>query len=122
MRQIFTLIVACCITNATVAQPLFFEDFNYGSSAGSIITVSTNKWVENTIASTTNIIQYDPSSSLTFPSFTSVGGKLNILNTGQDITSALSSAVTSNNLYAAFLVNFSAAQTQGDYFFISCQL
>ncbi len=117
MRQIFTLIVACCITNATVAQPLFFEDFNYGSSAGSIITVSTNKWVENTIASTTNIIQYDPSSSLTFPSFTSVGGKLNILNTGQDITSALSSAVTSNNLYAAFLVNFSAAQTQGDYFF-----
>lgn len=117
MRLLFTLIAICCITTSTKAQGLFYEDFNYGNTAGYIITLSTGKWVENTTASTTNIIQYDPSSSLSFPNFTSNGGKLNTLNTGQDITSALSSAVTSNNLYAAFLVNFSAAQTTGDYFF-----
>ncbi len=117
MRLFFTLITVCCITNSAMAQGLFYEDFNYGTTAGSIITLSAGKWVENTTVSTTNIVQYDPSSSLSFPSFTSNGGKLITLNTGQDITSALSSAVTSNNLYAAFLVNFSAAQATGDYFF-----
>ena len=117
MRQIFTLITVCCISISSYAQPLFREHFNYGATAGSIITLSTGTWLQNTTVSTVNVIQYNPDSSLIFPNFTSVGGRLNILNTGQDITAALSSPVTSNNLYAAFLVNFTAAQATGDYFF-----
>ncbi len=117
MQQFISLIMVCSFLNSASAQPLFFDDFNYGSSAGSIISLSSGKWLENPTTSTVNIVQYDPNASLSFNSFTNLGGKLNILNTGQDITAGLSSAVTANNLYAAFLVNFSAAQTTGDYFF-----
>ncbi len=117
MKFIFTFICLVFISSTTLAQGLFFETFNYGTNPGSIITLSNGRWAENTTASTINIVQYNPSGSLLFPNCNAAGGRLNILNTGQDITAALSSSVSANNLYAAMLVNFSAAQTTGDYFF-----
>jgi len=117
MKSIATFISFVFLSLSTFAQGLFFETFNYGTNPGSIISLSGGKWVENTTASTTNIIQYNPAGSLLFPNCNAAGGRLNILNTGQDITSALSTSVSANNLYAAMLVNFSAAQATGDYFF-----
>jgi hypothetical protein len=105
------------ITLTAKSQVIFADNFEYGATAGSIITLSGGKWVENTNVSATNIIQYDPSSSLTFSSLVTKGGKLNILNNGQDITAAMASSVTSGDVYAGMLINFSAAQTTGDYFF-----
>jgi hypothetical protein len=117
MKSITTLTCFAFLSLSTFAQGLFFETFNYGTNPGSIITLSNGRWVENTNVSTTNIIQYNPSGSLLFPNCNAAGGRLNILNTGQDITAALSSSVSTNNLYMAMLVNFSAAQATGDYFF-----
>jgi hypothetical protein len=117
MKSITTLTCFAFLSLSTFAQGLFFETFNYGTNPGSIITLSNGRWVENTNVSTINIIQYNPSGSLLFPNCNAAGGRLNILNTGQDITAALSSSVSTNNLYMAMLVNFSAAQATGDYFF-----
>jgi Secretion system C-terminal sorting domain len=114
MIPLFTLLV-CSL--ATYAQPLFTETFNYGGTAGSIVTLSAGKWLENTSGGSTNPVQYDPSASLVFPTFPAGTGRLALGNTGQDITGALSSAVTSGNLYATMLVNFSSTTTTGDYFF-----
>jgi hypothetical protein len=121
MKSFSTLVFFVFLSLSTFAQGLFFETFNYGTNPGSIISLSGGKWLENTNASTTNIIQYNPAGSLLFPNCNAAGGRLSILNNGQDITAALSRSVTSNNVYAAFLVNFSAAQVTttggGDYFF-----
>ena len=100
MKSIATFISFVFLSLSTFAQGLFFETFNYGTNPGSIISLSGGKWVENTTASTTNIIQYNPAGSLLFPNCNAAGGRLNILNTGQDITSALSTSVSANNLYA----------------------
>ncbi len=117
MKKTTTLLILLFVVLASHAQPLFTENFNYGGTAGSIVTLSAGKWLENTSGGATNPIQYDPSASLTFPTFPAGTGRLALGNTGQDITGALSSAATTGNLYATMLVNFSSTTTTGDYFF-----
>jgi hypothetical protein len=116
MRKIYLTTCLFFVGIAAQAQLLFADNFNYGSTAGSIITLSNNRWVENTNATTTNVVQYDPTGSLVYPNLSNAGGKLPFLNTGQDICAGFSS-ITGGNIYAGMLVNFSAAQTTGDYFF-----
>lgn len=116
MKSIATFISFVFLSLSTFAQGLFFETFNYGTNPGSIISLSGGRWVEYTTASTTNIIQYNQLGSLLFPNCNAAGGKLDFTNTGQDIAAAFSKSVTSNSVYAAMLVNFSAAQATGDWF------
>jgi len=97
------------------SQRLFSDQFTYGNTAGSIISLSNGVWLENTNASATNIVQYDNSSSLIFPNAGSLGGKLTLQNNGQDVTAGFPLTST-GTVYAAMLVNFSAVQS-GDYFF-----
>ena len=120
MKFIITFISFVFVSSTTLAQGLLFETFNYGTNPGSIVSLSGGKWVEYSTTTTPNNIQYNPAGSLLFPNCNAAGGRLDFVSTGQDIATAFSRSVTSNNVYAAFLVNFSAAQVTtaggGDWF------
>jgi hypothetical protein len=100
--------------NITVqeAGTLLLEDnFNHsGILTSNGYTASSGTGTNNLTAGATG---------LTYSNFGSsgVGNALAVANTGQDVWEAFSKQSSPTTVYAAFLVNVSAAQTAGDYFF-----
>ncbi|HEX9950997.1 MAG TPA: T9SS type A sorting domain-containing protein [Rubricoccaceae bacterium] len=92
------------------AQPLLQDNFR--GSPGSALTA--NGWTA--IATGATPVLSVTANNLTFPNYPSVSGNAaGIGPSGQDVNRSFTSQ-TSGTVYAAFLVNVSAAQT-GDYFF-----
>ena len=101
-----------CTPNPCPAGLLFDESFNY--TAGD--SVAAHGWVGHSYSSPNNTI-YVTSPGLTYPGYPSsgVGNAASMTNFGEDVHVNFP-AQTSGTVYYAFMVNFSAANTAGDYF------
>jgi endonuclease G len=94
------------------AQALFTEDFNYSGAV-----LGTHGWV-NLGGSTTAPLTVTGTTGLSYSTYagSGVGGAVVLTNNGQDLMSPFT-AVTTGSVYASAMVNVSAAQATGDYFF-----
>ena len=99
--------------NVGWGQVLLNENFNYGTSAGNLTTITTN-WV---MFSGATQVGYS-ASSLSMPTYSStdIGGSatFNTANT-EDITRTFT-AQTTGSIYASFLLNTANTNTTGNYF------
>ena len=98
-------------TNSAPSLPLT-ENFAYVT--GSFLT--DNGWLAHSGAGTNPIPVND--SPLSYPGYlnSGLGKSVTMTTSGEDNNRAFNS-VTSGSVYASFMVNFSSAQTGGDYFF-----
>ncbi len=110
MKKLFTLCLFVSFAYSGKSQ-ILTEDFNY--TAGD--TLNT-KWTW--ISSYVNPITIT-SPGLTFAGFlgSNIGNAVTMTNNGQDLYKDASSSITSGNVYVSFMINVSAAQATGDYFF-----
>ena len=101
-----------CTPNPCPAGLLFDESFNY--TAGD--SVAAHGWVAHSYSNPNNTI-YVTSPGLTYPGYPSsgIGNAATVTNFGEDVHVNFA-AQTSGTVYYAFMVNFSAANTAGDYF------
>lgn len=93
--------------------PVFIEDFNYPS--GTLLTA--NGWTAHSGAGSNAIGQASPGLSYSGYPGSGVGECASLATSGEDVSRALPSAISSGSVYAAFMVNVTASQTAGDYFF-----
>ena len=104
-------------TVAVVTTVLLEENFDYGSTAGDLTTVSNGAWVAHSAAGTGPAGYITTSLSMAGYGSTGVGGSMtNDVANSEDINRSYTER-TSGNVYASALMNFSAATTNGDYFF-----
>lgn len=92
------------------SQQIFTESFNYPTNAN----LSLNNWTAHSGAGT-NAIKVG--SGLEYTGITTQGGAAILTTSGEDINRQLGSVFSSGVVYARFLINVSAAQDAGDYFF-----
>lgn len=112
MKRIVYTLVFLGVTLGASAQLIVSDDFS--ATAGSALT--SNGWTV-TQANTTNIIN-TVSPGLTFTDYTNsgVGNAAGLTTSGQDIYIGGTGA-TIDSVYATGMINVSAAQATGDYFF-----
>ena len=95
---------------------IFNEDFSY--SSGSLLT-STSVWTAASAGGTNPLTV--TSTGLTFPSYagSGVGNAVLIGTSGEDDSASFvrQDTGTTTSVYASFMLNVTAAQTNGDYFF-----
>jgi hypothetical protein len=121
MKKLFYTISILMIGLGLNAQ-VFIDDFNYGSTSGSLTTVSGTNWVAHSGAAT-NPVGYS-NTGLTVVGYTSstfAGGSATFLNgsgTREDVNIAISPAITAGAAYATFVLRVTASGgTTGDYNF-----
>jgi hypothetical protein len=116
MKKITLLLsfIACVVF--AQAQLLVNENFNY--TVGTGIVASKNWAGTGTSPSTTNPITVT-ASSITYTGYpgSGVGNEVSLANNGEDANKSFSSVITSGTIYYSALVNVTAAQAAGDYFF-----
>ena len=108
------LVLLFVLANYGYSQLLMQEDFNYAAGA----LLSANGWSVH--SGTTNFLTVvAPGLSYTGYSGSAVGNAVGLTTSGEDanLKMAGTDSVTSGSVYAAFMVNVSAAQAAGDYFF-----
>jgi len=110
------LATACTALCATLASPvsaqvLLEENFTFTGP------LTSNGWSQVGTTTTNPINSSTP--GLMYPNLPSsgVGNAADLVTTGQDVSRTISPANTTGAVYASFLVNLSAAQATGDYFF-----
>jgi hypothetical protein len=109
LLALFALAGAAC-----ASTPLLIEDFDY--TVGTYLT-NTAGWAVHSDFGANPLTITSP--SLTYAGYeggAGVGNAVDMTNTGEDDHASFTSQ-TSGSLYAAFLVQVTAAQTNGDYFF-----
>jgi len=94
----------------------FEENFDYGSTAGDLTTISAGTWANH--SGTANQLMYATTSlAMTDYPTTDVGGSIILDAAGsEDMNSDLSAPVTSGTMYASTLINLSTVGS-GTYFF-----
>lgn len=104
--------------NAPVTNtPILTENFNYNLN-DTLSQIVGSGWAA--IATVSNVNKIPVTAGLTYAtsSASGIGNAAAIKNTGQDAGKAFTGTnVRSGNVYASFLMNVSAAQATGDYFF-----
>lgn len=105
--------------NAATPQ-LVVDNFDYGASDNSDITTITSNWTRHSGAQGPQYV----ASGLSYSGYigSSIGGALSFTKGGSGVTDGdvnrkFTTVNTTGNVYAAFLVNVSAAQATADYFF-----
>lgn len=113
------LLILCLIAAGihVNAQTPLIENFNYGTNDSLAAVTVNNGWV-NTATTLTNAIRAT-GSGLTYTGYvgSGVGNSASLANNGQDVYRTASANYTSGSVFASALVNLSAAQANGDYFF-----
>ncbi len=106
-----TIPQATSTTNNYPALPMT-ENFDY--STGTLTAVSSGTWVNH--SGTSNYIPV-VTGSLNYTNYipSGIGNSVSMLTNGEDVNRQFAQK-TSGDVYASFLVNFSAAQANGDYF------
>jgi len=110
------------ISNAQVipaqSQFLYADDFNYTAAT----LLSANGWTAFSSAGTNAIPISSP--GLTYPGIpaTGIGNCVSLLTSGEDAYNGTAyttqtESLTGTSIYASFMINVSAAQATGDYFF-----
>ncbi|OYU97078.1 MAG: hypothetical protein CFE21_01965 [Bacteroidetes bacterium B1(2017)] len=115
MKKILTLLFTGMALSSFAQTPLM-DNFNYTND--SLAAVGTNNgWI---IASgtTVNAIRSN-GTGLTYTGYvgSGVGNSASLTNNGQDVVKDAKVSYTSGSVYASFLLNVTAAQAAGDYFF-----
>jgi len=99
------------VTACPAATLPFVENFDYATTT----LLNTTCWANH--SGTSNYITVG-SASISYPGYASslIGNEVSLTTSGEDVNRAFTDQ-TSGSVYAAFLVNVSASQTNGDYFF-----
>jgi hypothetical protein len=107
-----TLTAAFFYRSAQAAPPLLVEDFSYTAATA----LTANGWAAHSAGGTNPITVVTP--GLTYAGYPSsgVGNAVSMTTSGEDDNKTFASQ-TSGIIYAAFMVNVSAANLPGDYFF-----
>jgi hypothetical protein len=113
MKKLFLVILFLRLSNIN-AQTYLMDNFNNTND-----TLTSNNWTQIGTTNTTPILSNTPALSYTGYIASGVGKSATINNSGQDIFRNLNFAggLTSGQVFASFLINFSAVQATGDYFF-----
>jgi hypothetical protein len=117
MKKLLLSIFAIGVLSSVNAQTLLNEDFNYtvGDSVG---TPSLSKgWGVISGVYTNMFTVVSPGLTYTGYSGSGVGNATSLTTSGQDIYKDASASITSGSVYASLMLNVSAAQATGDYFF-----
>jgi hypothetical protein len=122
MKKLFTMFALVIILGAQtlLAQALFTENFDYGTSNNpDILAVSTN-WARHSGA----VGPAYSSTGLTYNGYigSNIGGALSFTYGGSgvndgDINAKFDSVTTTNNIYTSFMVKLDSARATADYFF-----
>ncbi len=107
--------ISCMVSG--FAQTQLIENFNYTINDSLAATNVNNNWAIIS-GSTVNAIRAN-GTSLTFTGYngSGIGPSVTLTTTGQDIYRDFTSSISASNVYCSFLLNVSAAQANGDYFF-----
>ena len=116
MKKIYFLFSALFITSLSFGQTIITENFDYGGSAGDLVTQSGSVWAAHSGGAPE--VGY-ATTSLTMASYPSsgVGGSATISGSGSQDVNRTFSAENSGSVYASALVNLSAVTTAGNYFY-----
>ena len=116
MKKFYFLFSALFITSLSYGQTIITENFDYGGSAGDLVTQSGTVWAAHSGGAPE--VGY-ATTSLTMASYPSsgVGGSATISGSGSQDVNRTFSAENSGSVYASALVNLSAVTTTGNYFY-----
>lgn len=114
MIKNYLLLVALLISTVSFGQVLV-EDFDYGTTAGDLTTVSGGAWVQHS-GSSGPVAYIAAPTSLTMAGYPSsgIGGHATYSGTSQDVNRAFTE-VSSGTVYGSALVNLGAVDS-GNYF------
>jgi hypothetical protein len=114
MKKIYFLLFAILISGASFGQLLLDENFDYGTTAGDLTTVTGN-WTG--FSGAAPLVGYATTSlsMATYPS-SGIGGSATVSGASED-AQRLFSSVISGTVYASALVNISSVSTSGTYFY-----
>jgi hypothetical protein len=112
MKKITLLLSFIACVGFMQAQTLLVENFDYTPATD---LLGQGSWALTGSAATPNI--QVTATSITYPAYpgSGVGNEVTLTN-GQDLNKAFAPQTT-GTIYASFIVNVSAAPTNGDYFF-----
>ena len=116
MKKILTFLLIGAALNGFAQTPLM-DNFNYTTNDSLAAVGFNNGWI---IASgtTTNAIRAN-ATGLTYSSYvgSGIGNAASLTTSGQDVVKDAKTSYTSGSVYGSFLLNVTAAQAAGDYFF-----
>lgn len=111
------MIGSITVVAAPSNNPIVVENFVYNVN-DTLSNISGAGWTPIATVSTVNKIPVvTPGLSYTGSNTNNLGNAALIKNTGQDIGKAFPSNIRNGSIYTSFLINVSAAQGAGDYFF-----
>ena len=113
MKKIIYFLTALCLTVAsTNAQTYLIDNFGYSTND----SLLNNGWV--LASSTVNPLRAS-ATGLTYTGYngSGIGNAVPMTNNGQDLVKDASTSITSGSVYSSFLMNVSATQAAGDYFY-----
>ena len=115
MKKLYILLFTLLISGASFGQLLLDENFDYGTTAGDLTTVTGN-WTG--FSGAAPFVGY-ATTSLSMASYPSsgVGGSATILSSGSQDAERVYSSVNSGTIYAGALINVSSVTTTGNYFY-----
>lgn len=95
---------------------MFVENFSYTAAA---TLVGNGNWAQTGTTATNPIAVSGTGLTYAGYSGSGVGNAVALANTGQDVNTpfANSASISTGNVYCSFMLNISAAQATGDYFF-----
>ena len=97
--------------------PVFSENFNYNLS-DTLSNISGSGWTPIATVSVINKVPVVAGLTYAGSTMSNVGNAVLVKNNGQDIGKAFTGTnIRTGSVYASFLMNVSAAQATGDYFF-----
>ncbi len=118
MKKILTFLLIGAALSSSAQTPLM-ENFTFGASSNDSLAALTvnNGWL-NTATITTNAIRAN-GTGLSYTGYvgSGIGNAATLTTSGQDVYKTATQSFTAGTVYASALVNFSAAQATGDYFF-----
>jgi hypothetical protein len=113
MKKLYFLFIIL-ISTASFGQTLITENFDYGVTAGDLVTQSGGIWSQHSGSSPTVDYATSPLTMASYPS-SGIGGSATIVSPGSQDVNRSFTAINSGTVYASALVNFSAISS-GNYF------
>ncbi len=117
LKNLFLIMAILSPFFAAAQNPIIVENFNY-TAADTLRNISGAGWTPiATVSNINKVPVVSPGLSYTGSTASGIGNAVAIKTTGEDIGKAFAQNYRDNAVYTSFLINVSAAQTAGDYFF-----
>ena len=116
-KKILMLLLALHPFFAAAQTPIIVENFGY-TAGDTLRTINGAGWIPvGTVSNINKVPVVSPGLSYTGSTASGIGNAVSIKTTGEDIGKAFAQNYKDNAIYTSFLINVSAAQATGDYFF-----